>query len=315
MRAIDPLDDTPMELNHDSVAVITGGASGLGKALATAAARRHMKIVLADVEPDALDRAVREVRALGAEAIGVVTDVADARAVEALAAQAEAAFGRLHLVFNNAGVTAGGPVWENTEQDWEWVLGVNLRGVIHGVRSFTPRMLAAAAADPGYRGCIVNTASMAGLITAPGMGIYSVSKHAVVALTECLHHDLQLATTQLAAAVLCPSYVSTAIGDAERNRPARLGNTQAPTAAQLAARAAAQQAVREGGLCADEVAQITLRAIESGSFYVFPSPQTLAVVRTRFEQVLGQMRPELPYDLIPALRDRRDRLLAAAAAR
>lgn len=304
-----------MRLDQDGVAVITGGASGLGKALALAAAARGLKLVLADVQQDVLDATLTELRAGGAEAIGVLVDVSDPTAVEALASRAEQAFGRVTLVFNNAGVTSGGPVWESTERDWEWVLGVNLKGVIHGVRSFTPRMLAWAAGDPAYRGRIVNTASMAGLITAPGMGVYAVSKHAVVALTECLHHDLQLATTQVGAAVLCPSYVTTAIADSERNRPEHLANTQAPTKAQLASRAAAQKAIQEGGLSAAQVADITLAAVERDAFYVFPSPETLAVVKARFGHVLEQSVPELPWDLFPALKDRRDRMLAAAAAR
>lgn len=301
-----------MEMKN-GVAVITGGGSGLGKAFALCAAERGMKVVVADIEQNVLDVTVDALRARGTDAIGVVVDVSDAAAVEALADRAEKAFGRVNVVFNNAGVTSGGPVWENTERDWDWVLGVNLKGVINGVRSFTPRMLASAASDSGYRGCIVNTASMAGLITAPGMGIYSVSKHAVVALTECLHHDLQLATTQITAAVLCPSYVTTSIGNSERNRPAHLCNTQAPTKAQLASRAAAQQAIQQGGLSAEQVAEITFVAIELDGFYVFPSPETLAVVEARFKHVLSQTRPELPYDLFPALKERRDRLLAAAA--
>lgn len=294
------------------VAVITGAGSGLGKALAASASRRAMKLVLADVQPDALDRTVQELRSQGTEAIGVAVDVSDAAAVQALADQAETQFGAVNLLFNNAGVTSGGPIWQSTEKDWEWLLGVNLKGVINGVRSFTPRMLASAAADPAYEGCIVNTASMAGLITAPGMGIYSVSKHAVVALSECLHYDLQLVTTQLRAAVLCPSYVPTEIGQSERNRPARLSNSEAPTKAQLASRAAAQQAVSQGAISAEDVAEITFRAIEGERFYVFPSPETLQVARSRFEHVLNQTTPELPYELFPALKDRRDRLLAAA---
>lgn len=295
-----------------SVAVITGGGSGLGKALAMSASRRAMKLVLADIQPDALDRTVQELRTRGTDAIGVAVDVSDPAAVEALADQAERRFGAVNLLFNNAGVTSGGPVWQSTEKDWDWVLGVNLKGVVNGVRSFTPRMLAAAAADPAYEGCIVNTASMAGLITAPGMGIYSVSKHAVVALSECLHYDLQLVTTQLRAAVLCPSYVPTDIGQSERNRPAHLANSEAPTKAQLASRAAAQQAVSQGAISAEEVAEITFRAVEGERFYVFPSPETLPVFRARCGHVLDQTTPELPYELFPALKDRRDRLLAAA---
>ena len=295
------------------VAVVTGAGSGLGKALAEAAARRRMRLVLADVQADALDRIVQSLRAQGAEVTGMAVDVADASAVQMLADQAQRDFGVVNLVFNNAGVTSGGPIWQNSAKDWDWLLGVNLRGVANGVRSFTPGMLAAAAADPSYEGFIVNTASMAGLITAPGMGIYSVTKHAVVALSECLHHDLQLASTQVHAAVLCPSYVPTEIGQCERSRPAHLVNTEPLTKAQLASRAAAQQAVQQGGISADAVADLTFRAIEERRFYIFPSPETLPVVKSRFDHVIQQTVPELPYDLFPALKDRRDRLLAAAA--
>lgn len=295
------------------VAVITGGGSGLGKALATAAAKREMKLVLADIQADVLDQTVEALRSQGVEAIGVVTDVSDAAAVQRLADQSEQHYGKVHLLFNNAGVTSGGLVWENTERDWDWLLGVNLKGVINGVRSFAPKMLASASADPGYEGCIVNTASMAGLLTAPGMGIYSVSKHAVVALTECLRHDLQLVTTQLRAALLCPSYVSTEIGHSERNRPAHLMDSTPLTKSQLAARAGSQQAVKNGAISADEVAEITFNAIESDSFYVFPSPEALPLVKARLDHVLNQTSPDLPYELVPALKQRRDRLLTALA--
>ena len=187
-------------------------------------------------------RMVREEQ--GADAVGIVIDVSDASAVDQLAQAAMDRFGQVHLLFNNAGVTAGGLVWENTEKDWDWLLGINLKGVVNGVRSFTPKMLAAAASDKAYEGCVVNTASLAGILAGPGMGIYSVSKHAVVALSECLHYDLQLVSPQVRAAVLCPSYVPTAIGNSDRNRPTHLLNEKPPTKAQMASLAAAQQADR-----------------------------------------------------------------------
>lgn len=300
-----------MKQMKDGVAVITGGGSGLGKAIAEAAARRGMKLVLADIQADVLEQTVQQLRAQGAQVIGVVTDVADESEVQALADQAEQHFGPVNLLFNNAGVAAGGLVWESTEKDWQWLLDVNLKGVVNGVRCFTPRMLAAAAADAGYRGCIINTASMAGLLTAPGLGIYSVSKHAVLALSECLYHDLALVTPQLRAAVLCPSYVTTNIGQSHRNRPTQLANGEAPTKSQMATRAIAQKDLDNGTISADDVAQITFEAIENGAFYIFPSPEVLPLVKLRTEHILDGENPDLPYDQVPILKERRDRLLAA----
>ena len=181
-----------MELVKGSVAVITGGGSGFGREFGLLAAAAGMHVVLADVQADALDKVSGEIKALGGEVLTKTVDVSKADQVEALAEATMARFGAVHLVFNNAGVGSGGLVWENSLEDWNWVLGVNVFGVIHGVKSFVPRMLALGAKDPGYRGHVVNTASMAGLLTAPNMGIYNVSKHAVVALTETLYQDLRL---------------------------------------------------------------------------------------------------------------------------
>lgn len=300
-----------MKQFNNGVAVITGAAAGLGKAMAVAAAQRGMQLVLADIEAHVLEQTVSDLQRNGAQVISHVVDVSDASAVDQLARLAMDRFGQVHLLFNNAGVTAGGLVWENTEKDWDWLLGVNLRGVINGIRSFTPRMLALAAADPDYEGCIVNTASMAGLLTAPGMGIYSVSKHAVVALSECLRHDLQMVSSQLRAAVLCPSFVSTDIGHCERNRPAHLQDDTPLTKSQLAARAASQQAVKNGAISAEEVAEITFKAIANDSFYIFPSPQALPLLKARIDHALNQTNPDLPYDMFPALKQRRDHILSS----
>ena len=280
------------------VAVITGGGSGIGKALAMAAAKRGMKLALLDIQGDALAQSVDELHQMGAVALGITADVSDAAAMQTVVEQIEAHYGAIHVVFNNAGVTSSGPVWESTEKDWDWLLGINLKGVVNGVRSFTPKMLAAAASDKAYEGCVVNTASLAGILAGPGMGIYSVSKHAVVALSECLHYDLQLVSPQVRAAVLCPSYVPTAIGNSDRNRPTHLVNEKPPTKAQMASLAAAQQAVA---------------AIEQGCFYIFPSPEGLALFKLRSDNILNQVTPEFPYELFPAMKDRRDRMLAAQA--
>jgi len=187
--------------------VLTGAGSGFGLECARIGARLGMNLVLADVQQDALDKAVAQMEAAGAQVLGMRVDVSQAAQVEALGAATLQRFGAPHLVFNNAGVGAGGLIWENTARDWEWVLGVNLMGVAHGVRVFTPMMLEAANRDPVWRGHIVNTASMAGLLNAPNMGVYNVSKHAVVSLSETLYQDLALVTDQVSASVLCPFFV------------------------------------------------------------------------------------------------------------
>ena len=185
-------------------AVITGAGSGFGLEVSRIAAREGMNLVMADVQQDALDRAVEEIRGLGAQVMGFRLDVAKAAEVESMGEATRARFGAPPLVFNNAGVGAGGLIWEHSLKDWEWVVGVNLMGVAHGVRVFTPMMVEAARSDPSYEGHIVNTASMAGLLNAPNMGVYNVTKHAVVAMSETLYQDLRLVTDQIGASVLCP---------------------------------------------------------------------------------------------------------------
>ncbi|WP_193075033.1 SDR family oxidoreductase [Pseudomonas sp. FME51] len=295
----------------DGVAVITGGGSGLGQALAHVAVSRGMKVVLADVQAEALEQTLEQLRALNAEAIGVVLDVADAAAVEMLAERAEAHFGPVNLMFNNAGVASGGLIWESTDKDWDWLLGVNVKGVANGIRAFTPRMLTAAAANPGYQGCIVNTASLAGLLTGPAMGIYSVSKHAVVALSECLYHDLGLVTEQVRTAVLCPSYVTTNIGQCHRVRPAELTNSNEPTRSQMATAALSQNNLNNGSLTAAEVAEITFRSIEQDNFYIFPTNEVHDLLRDRFKHIVEEENPDLPYAQSEFLNARRELLKEA----
>ena len=251
------------------VAVITGGASGFGLEFARVGAARGMKLVLADVQQDALDSARAELEAAGAEVLAMRCDVRTADAVQALADATMARFGAVHLLFNNAGVGAGGLIWENTQADWEWVLGVNLWGVIHGMRIFTPLMLACAQKDPSYQGHIINTASMAGLLNAPTMGIYNVSKHAVVSLSESLYQDLKLVDAPIGASVLCPYFVPTGISQSHRNRPEEVSNTDVkPTASQRAAQAMSEKAVGSGKVSAAEVAGMTFDAIDADRFYI-----------------------------------------------
>jgi NAD(P)-dependent dehydrogenase (short-subunit alcohol dehydrogenase family) len=288
----------------DKVAVITGAASGFGLEFARIGAARGMKLVLADVQQDGLERAAAELVAAGADVLTMQCDVRSAAAVQALADATMARFGAVHLLFNNAGVGAGGLIWENTEADWEWVLGVNLWGVIHGVRIFTPLMLAGAKADPNYQGHIVNTASMAGLLNAPTMGIYNVSKHAVVSLSESLYQDLQLVDAPIGASVLCPYFVPTGISQSHRNRPDELKNTDATvTASQRAAQAMSDKAVNSGKVSAADVAAMTFAAIDAGQFYIYSHPQALANVAQRMEEIVQIKNPSDPYAAVPHIRD------------
>ncbi len=288
---------------RNKVAVITGGASGFGREFANIGARLGMKLVLADVHQEGLDKARAELEAQGAQVIALRCDVRKAEQVQALADAAMAQFGSVHLVFNNAGVGAGGLVWENSIADWEWVLGVNLWGVVHGVRIFTPLMLECAKREPGYEGHIVNTASMAGLLNAPTMGIYNVSKHAVVSLSESLFHDLQLIKAPIGASVLCPYFVPTGINQSHRNRPDDVKNEQAPTASQVVAQAVSDKAVTSGKVTAAQVAERTFDAIREGRFYIYSHPHALGNVQTRMEDIILQRNPSDPYAAAPQIRE------------
>lgn len=293
------------------VAVITGGASGIGREFAKTAARLEMKLVLADIQQDALDAVVAEFKGQGVEVVGLRTDVSKSQDVQALADLAISTFGKVNLLFNNAGVTSGGLVWEQTEQDWDWVLGVNLHGVIHGVRIFTPLMLAEAKRDAEYRGHIVNTASMAGLLTAPSQGIYNVSKHAAVALSEALYHDLELVTDQVHCSVLCPSYVQTNIGQSDRNRPQSLVNQSPLTLSQSVTKQSVLNSLAAGDVTAEQVSQVTFDGIREEKLYIYPSPQALTRVQMRMEDIVAQRNPSDWFADIPSLRARRERLIEA----
>jgi len=282
-------------------AVITGAGSGFGLEAARIAAREGMAIVMADVQQDALDRAAGEIEALGAPVLPFRLDVAKASEVEALAAATLARFGVPHLVFNNAGVGAGGLIWEHSLKDWEWVVGVNLMGVAHGVRLFTPLMLEAAKRDAAYEGHIVNTASMAGMLNAPNMGVYNVTKHAVVALSETLYQDLRLVTDQIGASVLCPFFVPTGIHQSHRNRPAEMREAVRPTKSQLIAQAMSDKAVTSGKLTAAQVAQFVFDAVRDDRFYIFSHPKSLAGVQTRLEDVMLGRNPTDPFALKPEI--------------
>lgn len=289
-----------MKTLQGRTAVITGAASGFGLEAARIAAREGMYVVMADVQPDALELSAHEVRDLGAAVLAVRVDVAKAADVEALGAATRERFGAPHFVFNNAGVGAGGLIWEHSVHDWEWVIGVNLMGVAHGVRVFTPMMLEAAKADPGYEGHIVNTASMAGLLSPPNMGVYNVTKHAVVALSETLYQDLALVTDQVTASVLCPYFVPTGIHRSERNRPADRPSAP-PTRSQMIARAMSDKAVTSGKVTAAQVAQAVFEALRARRFYVYSHPHALHSVRTRLEDIVQQRNPTDPFADKPEL--------------
>lgn len=299
-------------------AVLTGGASGFGLECARIAAREGMNVVLVDVQQDALDKAQAEIselaKASGSKA-GVMAkrvDVSKADQMEALAAEVKKQFGAPTFVFNNAGVVGGGFVWENSPRDWEWILGVNVWGVIHGVRLFTPMMLEAAKADPNYRGHVVNTASMAGLVSPPNMGSYSLTKHAVVTLSEAMFHELSLITEQVHAHVLCPFYVPTGISKGERNRPEDMANKAPPTRSQQVAAAMADKAVSSGKVTAAEVAQMTFDAMRDNRFYIFSHPQALGGVQLRMEDILQQRNPSDPFAAKPGMREQLKEMLREA---
>ena len=290
-------------------AVLTGAGSGFGLECARIGAALGMNLVLVDVQADALASICAETKAAGAQVLSFQLDVSNAEQMQAMSETVFAQFGAPHFLFNNAGVGSGGLVWENTVKDWEWVLGVNLWGVIHGVRLFTPMMLASAAKDPSWQGHIVNTASMAGLLNAPNMGVYNVSKHAVVSLSETLYQDLRLVSHQVGASVLCPYFVPTGISQSHRNRPAGL-SSEKPTRSQLIGQAMTDKAVSSGKVAAAEIAKKVFDAVVAGQFYIYSHPKALGNVQARMEAIVKQenpqdafaQRPDIGLELQAALR-------------
>ena len=279
-------------------AVLTGAGSGFGLECARIAARKGMNVVLVDIQSDALAAAEAEIQALGAKTLSRRIDVSKPAVMDLLAQHVQEEFGAPHFVFNNAGVGAGGLIWENTVKDWEWVLGVNLWGVINGVRCFTPMMLAESRRNPAYQGHIVNTASMAGLLTAPNMGVYNVSKHAVVALTETLYQDLQLVTDHVSTSVLCPYFVPTGIDKSDRNRP---DQDAALSKSQQLKKDITSSAVSKGKVSATDIANNVFDAVEHEKFYVFSHPNALGSVQQRVDAIVGHQQPPNPYAAKPEL--------------
>jgi NAD(P)-dependent dehydrogenase (short-subunit alcohol dehydrogenase family) len=272
------------------VAVVTGAASGIGLGLARRFAEEGMKLVLADVEAAPLERARAELADAGREVIAARVDVSQAREVEALCDQAYERFAAVHVLCNNAGVGGSGlqPLWKQSLREWEWVLGVNLWGVIHGIRAFVPRML-----EQDTAGHIVNTASVAGLVD--GGGIYGATKHAVVSLSESLYRQLAAANSKLGVSVLCPGFVDTHIWDSPRNRPAHLAPEEAPSERALQRAAAQREQLRATlatGYSPAEVAAAVVDGIRAERFYVVAAqPAIKELIRLRAERVVSEANP------------------------
>ena len=277
-----------MEEFNDRVAVITGAASGIGRAIAERCIQEGMKVVLADVEAGALARTEQTLNGRGVNVLAVRTDVSKADDVEILAMKALNAFGGVHLLFNNAGVGAGLTVWETTQNDWIWTLNVNLWGVLHGIRTFLPIMFAQE--GESY---IVNTSSIAGLVPYHAVAPYQVSKHAVVALSEKLFYDLGENASKIKVSVLCPGWVQTRILESDRNRPPEFQNDFAKRTINPEMEAtmqAFQQAV-ENGMPPGKVADHVFQAIQDNRFYILTHPEFMPLVKARLEAIMRGMNP------------------------
>ena len=268
-----------MQEFNNKVAVITGGGSGLGRELALSCAARGMKLVLGDVDEAGMQETLRLVEEAhpGTESATMRLDVSKLEQVQELAELCKSRFGGAHLIFNNAGVSVNGPIWEGTVDDWDWVMGVNLYGVVWGVKVFTPMLI------EQNEGHIINTASAAGWLNGPSSGIYNVSKTSVVALSETLALDLQDAQANVGVSVLCPAFFPTGIHQSERNRPTDKADTLEKSEVSLKRAAALKYAVENGRIPASDIAEMTLKAVENDQFYVFPHRKIKQLVKLRAE--------------------------------
>ncbi|MBI4299930.1 MAG: SDR family NAD(P)-dependent oxidoreductase [Chloroflexi bacterium] len=272
----------------DKVAVVTGAASGIGRGMAERFASAGMKVVLADVELPALAGVEARIIDKDGAALAIATDVSKPADIERLADRTLSAFGAVHVLCNNAGVfMPGRPSWEWTLADWEWVLGVNLWGVIHGIRVFVPIML-----GQDSEGHIVNTASIMGLVTGSSDATYGVSKHGVVRLSECLHHELAAIGAKLKVSVLCPGWVSTELADADRNRPSN-APTQGDDPQIEARRVSVRQALKGAGQTPEHVAECVMDAIVNEKFYIITHPEWKDRIRARMDDILEERNPRV----------------------
>ena len=267
---------------REKVAVITGAASGFGREFAIRCADEGMKVVLTDIDEGGLAATVALLRP-GTQSLTLRSDVSNADSIEHVATSAYGRFGACHLLFNNAGVGTAGPIWMATLDDWKWTFGINVMGVVHGLRSFVPRMLEQKEASH-----IVNTASAAGLLAPAGSGVYAASKHAVVAASECLYHELRTQNATIGVSVLCPAFVDTGISNSERNRPAELAESN-PEAKQYSDRI--RQAIKSGKLNAADIAEVTIEAVKNDRFYILPHPNVKIAVEIRMKDILSDRAP------------------------
>jgi NAD(P)-dependent dehydrogenase (short-subunit alcohol dehydrogenase family) len=282
----------------NKVAVVTGAASGLGKEISRLGCRLGMKVVLVDYNAEALEKCWEELASSSSTSgnlAAVVADVSKMKDVENVSRTAQEKFGTPNLVFNNAGIARAGFAWEHSPEEWQWFLGINLMGVVHGINAFTPIMLAEAKKNPDFRGRIINTASMAGLVSMPASSMYNVSKHAVVTLTETLYHDLKIVTDQVSASVLCPFYVPTNIAKC----PTPPGHSGDKLPSQVIGEAFTAKATSAGKVSAEDVAKIVFDSIEKDQFYIYSHQGALTSYEARAEDIMTAANPRDPYATKP----------------
>ena len=273
----------------EKVAVVTGASSGLGRATALALAREGMRVAVADVDVAGLDKLVQELREAGATVLAQRTDVTRGDEMEALADRVIDGLGGVHLVCNCAGVALTAPVWETTVGDWQWTLGVNLWGVIHATRAFVPRLIAQ---DAGH---VVNASSIAGLISPPGSGAYSAGMHAVVSLSETLHHDLREIGSSVGVSVLCPAYIPAGSPESEAKRPKEFANPPREISPlQRAKQAMLRKAAQSGRISEDQIAQMLVSGVKSNRFYILTHPRIKGAIEDRMHDILEERAPHNP---------------------